>query len=259
MSNAFLPDENNQPIHLKWRKEVVLNYDKLREESNHIEAYKARHRYTNYDQLVDEIKSQRLDALEQSRIVAIIKYECTSQALQFRNGVIRDQYLEAKKQSAKLAADVVRHKGLIGAIQKILWGNEKEISSLKAKLTERELELTSLKDRIGKESVESDYKKEISIWKKKFEKEEIRRIELGKKNKSLGGRVSHARRNKEKLDFVSDMLDQTENSIAQLSKDLEIAKRQLTEHKVLKRKYEQKISALEQEVRNLKIKPNQYD
>ncbi len=35
-------------IHLKWRKEVVLNYDKLREESNHIEAYKARHRYTNY-------------------------------------------------------------------------------------------------------------------------------------------------------------------------------------------------------------------
>ena len=59
MSNAFLPDENNQPIHLKWRNEVVLNYDKLREESNHIEAYKARHRYTNYDQLVDEIKSQR--------------------------------------------------------------------------------------------------------------------------------------------------------------------------------------------------------
>ena len=75
MSNALLPDENNQPIHLKWRKEVVLNYDKLREESNHIEAYKARHRYTNYDQLLNEIKSQRLDALEQSRLVAIIKYE----------------------------------------------------------------------------------------------------------------------------------------------------------------------------------------
>ena len=48
MSNAFVPDENNQPIHLKWRKEVVLNYDKLCEENNHIEAYKAHHRYTNY-------------------------------------------------------------------------------------------------------------------------------------------------------------------------------------------------------------------
>ena len=55
MSNAFLPDENNQPIHLKWRNEVILHYDKLREESNHIEAYKARQRYTNYDQLLDEI------------------------------------------------------------------------------------------------------------------------------------------------------------------------------------------------------------
>ena len=33
MSNAFLPDENNQPIHLKWRKEVVLNYEKLREDT----------------------------------------------------------------------------------------------------------------------------------------------------------------------------------------------------------------------------------
>ena len=48
MSNAFVPDENNQPIHLKWRKEVVLNYDNFREESNHIEACKARHRYSKY-------------------------------------------------------------------------------------------------------------------------------------------------------------------------------------------------------------------
>ena len=61
MSNALLPDENNQPIHLKWRKEVVLNYDKLREESNHIEAYKARHRYTNYDQINYLMKLNRKD------------------------------------------------------------------------------------------------------------------------------------------------------------------------------------------------------
>ena len=125
MSSSILPDENNQPIHSKWKGEVVLNYEKLREETNHIEAYKVRHRYTNYDQLINSIELQRLEPLERSRTVAIIKYECTSQALQFRNGIIREQFIEAKKQSAKLAADVVRHKGLIGAIQKILWGNEK--------------------------------------------------------------------------------------------------------------------------------------
>ena len=244
MSNSMLPDENNQPIHLKWKGEVELNYEKLREETHHIEAYKIRHRYTNYDQLINSIELQRLEPLERSRTVAIIKYECTSQALQFRNGVIREQFLEAKKQAAKLAGDVKRYQGLFARIKKILFGNETEITSLKASLVEKEIEIKALKEQVEEEKVDNEYQKEIAIWKKKFEKEEQRRIELGQKNRSLGGQVSHAKRNKVKLDSARDELAETKASNLQLSKDLEIAKRELTELKVLKRKYEEEIKRL---------------
>ena len=244
MSSSIMPDENNQPIHLEWKGKVYVKRKELSEETNHIEAYKVRHRYTNYDQLINSIELQRLEPLERSRTVAINKFECTSQAHQFRNGIIREQFIEAKKQSAKLAADVVRHKGLLGAIQKILWGNEKEIKSLKASLAEKEIEIKSLKEQVEEEKVDNEYQKEIAIWKKKFEKEEQRRIELGQKNRSLGGQVSHAKRNKVKLDSARDELTETKASNLQLSKDLEIAKRELTELKVLKRKYEEEIRRL---------------
>jgi len=254
MSSSITPEENNQPIHLEWKGKVHLKHKELSEESKHIEAFKVRHEYTNYDQLINSIELQRLEALERSRTVAIIKYECTSQALQFRNGIIREQCLEAKKQSAKLAKDLKTHKGLIGAIQKILWGNEKKIRSLNAIIDEKVLEITSLKDGIEEEKVANDYTEEIATWKKRFEEEEKRRQELGKNNQRLGGRLSHAERNKEKLDLVSNMLDESEILNIQHSKDLETVKRELTEHKVLKRKYEQKISGLEKEIRNLELK-----
>ena len=94
MSSSIMPDENNQPIHLEWKGKVYVKRNELSEEKNHIEAYKIRHSYTNYDQLINSLELQRLEPLERSRTVAIIKYECTSQALQFRNGVIREQFLE---------------------------------------------------------------------------------------------------------------------------------------------------------------------
>ncbi len=244
MSNPKILDENNQPIHLEWKGKVYVKRNELSEEKNHIEAYKIRHRYTNYDQLINSLELQRLEPLERSRTVAIIKYECTSQALQCRNGIIREQFLEAQKQSAKLAADVVRHKGLLGAIQKILWGNEKEIRSLKASLAEKEIKIQSFKEQLEEKKVDNEYQKEIAIWKRKFEKEEQRRIDLGQKNRSLGGQVSHAKRNKVKLESVRDKLTETNTSNIQLSKDLEAATRLITELKVLKRKYEEEIRRL---------------
>ena len=50
--------------------------------------------------------------------------------MQCANGLIRDQLEEAKKESAKFERDVLRRDGIIAAIQKLLWGNEKEIKSL---------------------------------------------------------------------------------------------------------------------------------
>ena len=252
----MLFEENNQPLHLYWKEKVVVKREIISRSKNHIKAYKLRHEYTNYDQLINSIELQKIEPLERSRTIAIIKYECTSQALQCVNGLIRDQLQEARKESAKFERDVIRRNGIIAAIQKLLWGNEKEIKSLKANIKEQELEINSLKEEIQLKQTEDQYLAEIQTWKTKFKYEQERRQQLARNNKSLGGRLSHARRNKEKLDFVSNLLDENEVSITQISKDLETTKRDLTEHKVLKRLYEKKISELEQELKSLKIKGN---
>ena len=245
--------ENNQPLHLYWKEKVVVKRELISKSKNHIKAYELRHKYTNYDPLRNSIEVQNIESLERSRIIAIIKYECTSQALQCANGLIRDQLEEAKKESAKFERDVLRRDGIIAAIQKLLWGNEKEIKSLKAKIQEQDLQLKSFKEELELKKTEDEYLAEIQDWKKKFKSEQERRIKLASNNRSLGGRLSHAKRNKQKLDLVSNLLDECEVAIAQFTRDLENTRREVTEHKVLKKIYEKKIIELEKKIKSLGI------
>jgi len=85
MGTSLLIEENNQPLHKYWKGEVQVKRDKLIQSKVHIEAQIIRHRFTNYDELINSLKVQKLEALERSRVIAIIKYECTSQALQCVN------------------------------------------------------------------------------------------------------------------------------------------------------------------------------
>ena len=250
----MLFEENNQPLHIYWKEKIVVEREAISKSKSHIKAYKLRHEYTNYDLLINSIELQKIEALERSRIIAIIKYECTSQALQCVNGFIRDQLEEAKKEAAKFERDVIRRDGIIAAIQKLLWGNEKEIKSLKAKNQQQVLEIKSFKEEFELRKTEDQYLAEIQNWKKKFKSEQERRQQLASNNKSLGGRLSHAKRNKQKLDFVNNLLDESEVTVAQLSRDLENTKRELTEHKVLKKMYEKKILELEKKIISLGIK-----
>tara|TARA_Y100001968_G_scaffold235700_1_gene218899 strand:- start:565 stop:957 length:393 start_codon:yes stop_codon:yes gene_type:complete len=97
MYGVDLSIENNQPLHEKWSEQVSINKQKLSNQKGHIEAYKIKHNFTNYDELINSINLDNISAIEKSRQIAIIKYECTSKALQFRNGALKDQYVEAEK------------------------------------------------------------------------------------------------------------------------------------------------------------------
>ena len=72
MSAKLLPEEDNQPLHIKWSRKVVLKAKELSQKT-YIEAFEARHQYTNYDKLITSIELGKLDIIERSRNIAIIK------------------------------------------------------------------------------------------------------------------------------------------------------------------------------------------
>jgi len=55
---SMLPEENNQPLHKYWKGKVIVKREAIVKSKNHIKAYKLRHEYTNYDQLINSINQQ---------------------------------------------------------------------------------------------------------------------------------------------------------------------------------------------------------
>lgn len=248
----MLPEENNQPLHHYWQGMVCIDKKKILKRNSQIPTYELRHEYTNYDDLINSIEVQKLEPIERSRNIAIIKYECTTKAQSFVLVDVNRDLEENKKASIFFEGEVKRRDGIIAAITKLLFGNDKEINLLKAKLKEKDSEIRSLNELLKAEKVESEYKREIATWKKKFEEENLHRLRLARNNKSLGGRVSHANKWKAERDLYSELLDQTEISNLNLSRELEAAKRELNDYKVFKRKAEQRIQQLERDIRKLK-------
>ncbi len=254
----MLPEENNQPLHLYWKEKVIVKRESISKAKHHIKAQKLRHEYTNYDQLIKSIELQRIEPLERSRRIAIIKYECTSQALQCVNGFIRDQLIEAKKASAKSEADVIRRDGIIAAIQKLLWGNEKEIKNLKDKLHEQDIEIRSLKEKLEQQNTEDEYLAEIKSLQNKLEDEQRHRLRLAKNNQRLGGKVSSYKQIKAQLEEFRDLYGSKKAKDTPLFQELENTKRELmnrerllSEYKVLKRKLSEDIQTLQKQVQAL--------
>ena len=267
------PEENNQPLHHYWSEKVQVKRTELGAAKNHLKAYVVRHRYTNYDQLTESPEFLELDPLERSRVIAVIKYECTSQALQCINGLIRDQLEEIKEETKRLEADVIRRDGIIGAITKLLWGNEREIKSLKAKIRQQKLEIKSLKEIIEEATTEAEYRHEIEAWKIKYEESEKGRLQeqkgrleeqkrrriLGRNNQSLGGTAAHAERWREERDLLSDLLDLAELDNAQLSKEIETTKKEASNGKRLLNDYKVLARKLKEEINSLKNKRRKND
>ena len=133
MSAELLPEEDNQPLHIKWSRKVVLKAKELSQKT-YIEAFEARHQYTNYDTLIKSIEVQELEAIERSRNIAIIKYECTSKALRCVNQSIRKSLLEAKENEEAKEAILIKYEGLLGRLRKALLGTRDVNISLKSQV-----------------------------------------------------------------------------------------------------------------------------
>ena len=58
----LLENNNNQPLHEYWGGKVKIRRSELQKKT-YIEAYKARHDYTNYDQLIKSIKLEEIEEL----------------------------------------------------------------------------------------------------------------------------------------------------------------------------------------------------
>ncbi|UIE36011.1 hypothetical protein [Leptodesmis sichuanensis] len=74
-----------------WHQRVELRNTHLLDSPEHLKTPTLRHEYTNYDDLRFLREVQQLDELERSKVIAIIKYECTAKVLQHRASRLRDR------------------------------------------------------------------------------------------------------------------------------------------------------------------------
>lgn len=197
----------------------------------------------------------KFDEIERSRVICVIKYECTSQVLQRRASVQRERQLEAREYVIQAEAAIKKRDGIIEALRRFLFGNEKEIKCLKAKIAELEASSRSehtisqqSNNNIKYEKEIADYKKALAELREKisiaeakaakaeakaakadlqYEKEHKLRIKHGMTNQRLGGQISWLGRIKEERDKLrnekadlSAKLDRAELLINQLQKEI---------------------------------------
>lgn len=67
-----------------WHDRVRLSNEDLIAAPGHVQVQVLRHECTNYDELWRSSEVQALEEPERSKVIAIIKYECTTKALQRR-------------------------------------------------------------------------------------------------------------------------------------------------------------------------------
>ncbi|WP_226889442.1 hypothetical protein [Nostoc sp. MG11] len=197
-----------------WHDRVQLKNYELIAAPGHIQTQDLRHECTNYDHLWRSPEVQRLDEPERSKVIAIIKYECTAKVLQNRTGRLRDRaneleaaFYEQDQQKSKLL-------GLIKALQEKLFGKDKEIKKLQARIALLETENEALRSEAENSKAEAELVKELEQLQKKYNAVEKRRQELAKNNQSLGGKVAHTKRYKQQRDEAKTFIEQQKQQIA---------------------------------------------
>ncbi|BAT56550.1 hypothetical protein NOS3756_55570 [Nostoc sp. NIES-3756] len=197
-----------------WHDRVRLKNYELIADTQHVPTQKLRHECTNYDELRSIPEVQRLDELERSRVIAVIKYGCTAKVLQHRACRLRDRAHEMEaacqeqdKQKSKLHI-------IIKALQEKLFGKDKEIKRLEARIASLEAENEAFRSEAENSKAEAELRTELEQLKKKYNAVEKRRQELAKNNQSLGGRLSHTKRYKQQRDEARALAEQQKQQIA---------------------------------------------
>lgn len=199
-----------------WHDQVRLKNHELIAASEHIQTQTLRHECTNYDELWRSPRVQQLDEPERSKVIAIIKYECTAQVLQRRAGYLRDRAHELEKASYEQDQQKTKLQALLKALQEKLFGKDKEIKRLEARIASLATENEALRAEAENGKAESELRVELEQLRKRYDAVEKRRQELAQNNKSLGGRVAHTNRYKQQRDEARALVEQQQTQIATL-------------------------------------------
>ncbi|MDZ8258369.1 hypothetical protein [Nostoc sp. ChiQUE01b] len=106
--------------------------------------------------------------------------------------------------------------GLIKALQEKLFGKDKEIKRLEARIASLEAENEAFRSEAENSKAQVELVKELEQLKKKYNEVEKRRQELAQNNKSLGGRVAHTKRYKQQRDEAIALVEQQKQQITTL-------------------------------------------
>ncbi len=199
-----------------WHDRVRLKNYELIAAPGHVQTQELRHECTNYDELWRSSEIQRLDEAERSRVIAIIKYECTAKVLQNRAGRLRDRAHELEAACHEQDQQKSKLLGLIKALQEKLFGKDKEIKRLEARIASLAVENEALRSEAENSKAEAEFRTELENLKKKYNAVEKRRQELAKNNQSLGGRVAHTKKYKQQRDEAIALTQQQKQQIALL-------------------------------------------
>ncbi|WP_392535158.1 hypothetical protein [Nostoc sp. C117] len=199
-----------------WHDRVRLKNSELIADPKHVKTQELRHDCTNYDDLWRSPEVQQLDEPERSRIIAIIKYECTAKVLQNRAGRLRDRANELEAVSHEQDQQKSKLLSLIKALQEKLFGKDKEIKRLEARVSSLEAENEALRSEAENNKAKTELVTELEQLKKKYNAVEKRRQELAKNNQSLGGKVAHTKRYKQQRDEAIVLIEQQKQQIAKL-------------------------------------------
>lgn len=199
-----------------WYDRVRLRNPELIAAPGHVSTQALRHECTNYDDLWRSPAVQQLDEPERSKVIAIIKYECTAKVLQHRAGRLRNRANELEEACHEQDQQKSRLLGLIKALQEKLFGKDKEIKRLETRIASLKIENEALRTEAENSKAEAELQTELEQLKKRYDAVEKRRQELAQKNMSLGGRVSHMKQYIRQRDEARALVEQQQNQITTL-------------------------------------------
>ncbi|MBE9209964.1 hypothetical protein IQ244_26415 [Nostoc sp. LEGE 06077] len=209
-----------------WHNRVRLKNYELIADSEHLPTQKLRHECTNYDELRSIPEVQQLDEPERSRVITIIKYECTAKVLQHRAGRLRDRANELEAVCHEQDQQKSKLVSLLKALQEKLFGKDKEIQKLEARIGSLQVENEALRAEAENSKAKAELVIELEQLKKKYNAVEKRRQELAKNNQSLGGKVSHTKRYKHQRDEAIALIEQQRQQIATLVQESQLLRQE---------------------------------
>lgn len=196
-----------------WHDKVRFRNKRLMEAPGHVQTHELRHECTNYDDLRSSREVQTLQEPERSKVIAIIKYECTAKVLQHRAGRLRDRAHDLEQACQELDHKQSRLLNLVKALQEKLFGKDKEIAKLEARVAGLEAENEALRLESEDAKAHAELLAEFEQLKQQFAAVEKRKQELAKNNQSLGGRVAHTQRFRRERDEARTLAEQQKQQI----------------------------------------------